>query len=299
MRKIATPFSGKMEGKRPLDGHPNPYFERENILNLNGYWDFSLDKSPLSPKEYETKILVPFSVESPLSGVEKEVKKDDYLHYRKRVSIPRAFRNEKARLVFSAIDQVAKVYVDGEFLGENDFGYGIFDVLFDLKGREEVTIEVLAKDDTASPDHARGKQSFRPGGIWYTPTSGIWGSVYLEFLPLSGYLKKLEATPSFDEKKVLIKAEIEGKDESALARIYFEDKFLEEKRLDEKGEASFDLSSDFHPWNMENPNLYHYEIRLGKDHVKSVFAFRKIERVEIGGMPFLLLGSTYPCGWSR
>lgn len=289
MKNISTIYGETLDREHPLKEHPNPYFERKDYLSLNGPWLFAKDKSQSSPKNYDREIIVPFSVETPLSGVNEKVEADDFLHYKRVVSIPEDKRNSFARLVFTAVDQETKVYIDGELVVESHFGYIPFECVFPLKGRKEITIEVLVLDDTESPLHARGKQSNHPKGIWYHPTSGICGSVYLEFLPDEDYLTSLVIDPDYDTKKLHLKVCRNGESVSCSVDVLFKDEKVASLTLDSALEGEVDLSSYFYPWNVEEPNVYDLIFHNGKDEVLSHFCFRKIEKVMQNGVAFILV----------
>lgn len=288
MEFIETVY-GPSIGKEEVSSlHPNPYFERKDFALLDGLWDFRMDKRDALPSSYEEKIRVPFAVETRLSLIHRPVSKDDYLHYRKTVSIPKEKRDGLLRLVFTAIDQEAKVFVDGLLLKEHRFGYAPFDVVFPLNGRESVSIEVIAHDDTDSPLYARGKQSNKPGGIWYHPTSGIWGSIYLEYLQTESYITSLSIRPDFDSKAVTVEVP-SNKAGKTTIEILFGDKVIASRELDEKQCVTIPLEDCFHPWNAEHPFLYALRATHEKDTVYSVFAFRKVERKKAGNVPAIFL----------
>ncbi len=281
MENIETVYGENVDLKNPLPEHPNPYFERESFLNLNGPWSFNLSQEPSLGVIYEREITVPFSVETRLSGISTKVSASDYMHYKKVVEVPSDKRDSVAHLVFTAIDQHAEIYIDGEKLGENDFGYIPFELYFPINGREKITIEVLAHDDTDSPFYARGKQSNNPGGVWYHPTSGIWGSVYLELLPAKGYIEHIGVSADYETKTVSFSTKTKGEKLKTKIDVFFDGKKIKEIEFVDTQDIEIDLSDSFYPWNAENPNLYHYEVHYGEDLVKGVFAFRKIERKRI------------------
>lgn len=287
MNNISTIYSEK----KPLNEmsmHPNPYFERKDFLLLDGIWEFELNEDRSLPFNYSQKIEVPYSVETPLSGVMKEVTATDYMHYRKNISIPKGKETMLARLVFLAIDQEAWIYVDGEKVGESHFGYFPSEVVFPVAGRKEIRVEVVAHDDTSSPVFARGKQSKKPHGVWYHPTSGIWGSVYLEFLPAS-YLSKIKLEASYDRKALHIKALAVGTKETATASVYLRGEKVREITLGDDLEANLSFEGCFEPWDADNPSLYQVSLSYGDDEVHSIFAFRKIEKRKINGKSLIFV----------
>ena len=186
----------------PRAEYPRPQFKRNSYFSLNGEWDFRADKSERIPENYPEKILVPFSVETPLSGIMRTVVADDVLHYRKVFRIPANLLGKRLLFHFEAVDQVADVYLNGVFLLHHEGGYMPFEAEAVCQ-TETNELAVSVKDDTSSISYPRGKQSNDPKGIWYTPTSGIWGNVWFEVLPDQAIVS-LQITPLFDEKQVRI-----------------------------------------------------------------------------------------------
>ncbi len=287
MNNISTIYSEK-KSLDEIKMHPNPYFERKDFLFLDGRWEFELNKDLNLPSTYTERIEVPFSVETPLSGVMKDVSSDDFMHYRKSVLIPDGKETMLARLVFLAIDQEAWIYVDGKKIGESHFGYFPNEVIFPIAGRKEIRVEVVARDDTKSPIFAKGKQSDNPRGVWYHPTSGIWGSVYLEFLPTS-YLSALKLEPSYDQKKLHIKAMAVGEKRAATVSVYLRGEKVREISLNDDFEGSLSFDDCFESWDADNPSLYQIILSYGEDEVHSVFAFRKIEKRKINGKSLIFV----------
>ena len=193
MAKLTTPYIEKMDAEHPHSYHPTPQFKRNAFYSLNGKWDFCLNLSSDTANYTET-ILVPFPPESSLSGVEKNVLPEHYMHYRKRFTLPDSFDKKKVFLHFGAVDQIAKITLNGHMLGEHEGGYipFSFDVTDSLcEGENELL--VTAKD---SLDHKYpyGKQKYDRGGMWYTPVSGIWQTVWLEARPWE-YVEDIKITP--------------------------------------------------------------------------------------------------------
>lgn len=268
-----------------LSGHPNPYFERKSFLSLNGTWDFALTKKTNFPDAYPEKIVVPFAVETPLSGINRKVLPDDYMHYRKKILIPEEHRGKKGLLHFEAVDQEAKVFINGEFKIEHKGGYLPFETMIDSL-EEEMTVELVVKDDTNSPIYGKGKQTLKPNTIWYTATSGIWGSVYLEFLPEQS-ISCFEVKANYDNRtiEVVFAADIE---KEAGFDIYFEDRKIYSTTLEKSGEM-IDCSPFFKAWSPDEPNLFTAVLKCGDDEVKTRFAFRKISIEERDGKKYFLL----------
>ncbi|MCR4562916.1 MAG: glycoside hydrolase family 2 [Bacilli bacterium] len=269
----------------PLPEHPNPYCERRGWISLNGEWDFLINKEESIPESFDSKIVVPYAVETELSGIQKRIEKDDFLHYHKEVLLPDGWKDKYLLLHFGAVDQECAVFMNGEKLGSHRGGYLPFSFVFKNEGK--LLIDVLVKDDTSSEIYPRGKQMNRNGGIWYTPTSGIWQSVYLECLNDENYIKQVDFDGDFDKKSVLITPRFNK--ESAPYDVVISYKGKEVAKGHSEGNPiEIDLKGSFHPWSPEEPNLYEAEIK-GHDEIQSVFGIRKIEKRAINGMmiPYL------------
>jgi beta-galactosidase/beta-glucuronidase len=288
MAKLTTVYGESLDKNAPLPEHPNPYFQRNAFISLNGPWDFVLDRSPKIPQSYPDKIIVPFSVETSLSGIEKMVSASQYMHYRKLVEIPSAFIGKNGLLHFDAVDQTADVYIDGSLAASHDGGYFPFSVFLPRLGKE-VLIEVIAHDDTKSGLFPRGKQSLQPGGIWYRPTSGIWQSVYLEAVPADGFVSSLDVAPDFDAQSVKFHIGISGLRTYPSVSVYFGSRLVAKKDIDDKGDAILDLRYDFYPWTADAPNLYSAIIVNGGDEVRTVFGLRKVYVAGEGDHHFLMV----------
>ncbi len=286
---MLTSEGKKIDRRRPRGEYPRPQMERESYFSLNGEWEFCLNKERETPKDYPSKILVPFAMETPLSGIEKVPAKDDFLHYRKRFSLPKEFVGKRVLLHFEAVDQVAEVFLNGKTLGRHEGGYLPFE--FEIESaQEENELLVCIQDDITSPIYPRGKQSLGSKGIWYTSTSGIWGCVWLEAIPKEA-IRVLKIEPDFDSKKVKITAVIDGDITCSFVKASFQGNVIFEGKLDEKGRASIDCSSSFHPWSPEEPNLYDLEIVVNEDKIRSYFGLRKFGTTLLDGKKVFALNN--------
>ena len=192
----------------PLSVYPRPQFKRDSYLCLNGFWDYKIVENDVAA--IEGKINVPYSPESDLSGVCRQLKKTETLIYSRLFTLPKDFNKGVVLLNFGACDQETTVYINGEKAGENFGGYLPFS--FDITPYlidGENSLKVVVKDDADSDVYGRGKQTYKRGGIWYTATSGIWQTVFLESLPTT-YIKSVKLTPNYDEKTLTVLAEIVG-----------------------------------------------------------------------------------------
>lgn len=277
-----TAWTDKVDINLPLPEYPRPQLVRRAWLNLNGPWEYAISSSSRHPKEFEGEIIVPFSPECELSGVNRRLGAGEYLWYRRDVALPQDFEGKRIILNFGAVDQCATVWVNSTQVVSHLGGYlpfsaDITDAIED--GRALITVRVT--DDTDSGYHSRGKQKTHRGGIWYTPQSGIWQTVWLEAVPES-YVRSLRITPDFDGAAVEISADIVG-EEDAYAHFGGADYLLP---------ASIPVP-DFEAWSPEHPRLYGFSVSCGEDEVKSYFAMRKfsVEEDE-NGVPRLFLNNS-------
>jgi hypothetical protein len=287
---------GKLLDKTcPRREYPRPQIVRDSFLSLNGEWEFSLDKKQTS-SSFPDKIIVPFSVETALSNVNKRVAKDDFMHYKKTFSLPKEFVGKRLLLHFDAVDQIADVWFNGTHVVHHEGGYIPFEIeLTSASIQNEIVL--LVKDDTSSAVYPRGKQSDKPGGIWYNPTSGIWGNVWLEALP-DVAIRSLRIDPDFDGKMVSLHVETDGAVISSKIEAFFQGKLVGSSSFDANGNASIDCSASFYPWSPEEPNLYDLIIEVNDDRVASYFGMRKFgickldgkEVFALNGKPYLMKG---------
>lgn len=264
----------------PLQFHPDPYFRRDEYALLNGEWDFEITKQREFPSSYANKIIVPFAVETKESGVGARVGKDDFLHYRKLFDSQ--FGQSRALLRFFFVDQVCDVYLNGKRLGHHEGGYLPFSFLVDLKEKGN-DLRVVVQDDVDSPIYPRGKQSSHPGNIWYTPTSGIYGSVLLERIG-EDFVRSIKLHPDFDSKSLSIEINSDSP-KPPHYRVYLKG----QKVLEGDGANRIDCSNIFLPWTPEEPNVFDLDLSVGDDLVHSQFAFRKIGSVLSNGHRVLAL----------
>jgi len=280
-----TNWTEQVDRSCPLPEYPRPQMARSNWVNLNGPWDYAVNRSTRHPTDFDGEILVPFSPETELSGVGRTLHPGEYLWYRRTVQLPESFRGRRVLLHFGAVDQCAVVWVNDSQVAGHTGGYLSFeaDVTDALADTLEMTVTVRVTDDTDKSWHSRGKQKTRRGGIWYTPQSGIWQTVWAEAVP-NAYIRSVRITPQFDRATVEVTAELVG-DEPASAEF---------------GGVSYPLPAEipvpgFEPWSPENPRLYGLVLRCGEDEVHSYFAMRKysVEPDENGAMRLFLNGRPY------
>lgn len=293
---LLTPWGESLDREHPLLEYPRPQLQRESYLNLNGPWDYAVTMTESAPTEMQGQIIVPFSPETPLSGVGHILQPGEFLWYRRSLQLPEGFCRERVLLHFGAVDQCCTLWVNGQKAGSHTGGYlpFTFDITDLLQGAE-LTLLLRVTDDTDCGNvHARGKQKLKAGGIWYTPQSGIWQTVWLESVP-DNYLKSLRITPLYEARRVrfeLCAADAEG----ANIVVRMNGRVIAEEWTDKGIAEALIMDEFFRPWSPEDPFLYDVSIQLmGGDTVQSYFAMRKFSLGrDAQGLPRLMLnGAPY------
>ena len=264
---------------QPWQVYPRPQMKRDSYLNLNGWWDFTVSEKKLTPDHYEKKIRVPFCPESQLSGVEGHFPEGSWLYYRRQVALPENFNRGRVLLHVGAADQVAEVFVNGQRVGYNQGGYNAF--CFDITAQLQPENEILicCQDDLNNQSFPYGKQvkPEKRGGMWYTPVSGIWQTVWLESVPET-YVKKLNIENRGKTVTITTEPALEGKITVAE---------LGEFAL--KNGAVTIAPENPRLWSPEDPYLYTFTLEAGEDKIESYFALRSLEIRHIGKYPRLCL----------
>lgn len=272
-KTLTTPYFANMDKASPWNIYPRPQLIRDSFFSLNGSWDFEITNSEKIPENYTEKILVPFPPESFLSGIERRIPKKSCLVYRKHFVLPEGFVKKSVVLHFGAVDQLCKVYLNGIFIGENAGGYipFSFDITSSLNEKNNELV-VIAKDDL-SKKYPYGKQKNKRGGMWYTPVSGIWQTVWIESLP----------------EKPILSIKIEQSDENAKITINSEAENAKLILIDSKEVYDFNKNSvtvtpkEPKLWTPENPYLYKFYIETETDKIESYFALRSLETKVVNG----------------
>lgn len=283
----------------PRPEHPKPQFERQNWTNLNGIWQFEIDNGKsgidrgLSSPDYKLKqkILVPFCPESELSGIGNT----DFMYgvwYKRQITINEEQLKGRIFIHFGAVDYKATVFINSHKVGEHKGGYISFS--FDITGFLTVgenIITVFAEDDTKSRDIPSGKQSdtYLSHGCFYTRTTGIWQTVWLEFTP-KNYIKKVKYYPNYKTGEITIFADVEGKENLTVNVTYKGREMANYCAVNVTGTTQFTLNlAEIHLWEVGNGRLYDVDFSFGSDAVKSYFGLRNIE---LCGKKFLLNGKS-------
>lgn len=295
MSNIRTPWFDKVDRRLPLAEYPRPQFERKDWICLNGEYDYAITGDTAdAPKKYDGKILVPFSVESELSGVGKALLPEQRLWYRRKFTVGKEFSGKEALLHFGAVDWQCSVWVNGKLVGEhtggyNPFTFNITDVITD--GENELVVKVF--DPTDAGHQQRGKQILVTKGFWYTATSGIWQTVWLE--PVNRCrIDSLRLVPDIDEGVIRINIKRTCKCGGKLyAKVLEGDKVVFDSEIADKAAIPV---PDARLWSPEAPFLYTLLLTLDcngeKDEVSSYFGMRKFSIVkDSAGIPRLGLNN--------
>jgi beta-galactosidase/beta-glucuronidase len=295
---LPTRWSASVSPTNALPEYPRPQMVRNEWQNLNGLWDYAItDSAAAQPKTFEGQILVPFPLESALSGVKKILQPAQRLWYSRTIKVG-DITNKRTLLHFGGVDWQCSVLVNGKEVGTHQGGYNSFTIDITnalIKGDNNLTIKVYDPTDQGPNPH--GKQVLQPKGIMYTPTSGIWQTVWLETVPKT-YIESLSMTPDIDKSQLQLKVNLGG----APATGYTVEATASNGALKVLGTAGGTLTlsiSNPHLWSTADPYLYDLKVRLlnkGKliDEVSSYFGMRKIEiKKDKEGIARIFLNNQY------
>jgi len=290
---IESRWAKEVSPTNALKEYPRPQLERKNWQNLNGLWNYVITaKDAGQPSKYGGQILVPYPIESALSGVKKTVQPNQNLWYKRSFNVA-VKEGERSLLHFGAVDWQATVFVNGKEVGSHQGGYTAFtiDVTNALKaGANELTVKVYDPTDQGIGPH--GKQVLNPQNIYYTPTSGIWQTVWLETVP-ENYISFLTITPDIDKGVVNVAVNSATKSPVQLT--------VEGKTI--KGSSNEIIAvpvKNAKLWSPAHPYLYDLAVKMGTDEVRSYFGMRKIsvakddkgiDRIMLNNKPYYNLGT--------
>jgi len=274
MNRLSTPFEASM-GDVPFSRYPRPQLARDSFFCLNGTWQLSCrTKQGIVPVG---EITVPFPPEAPLSGIGKTLEKGEEWIYERHFSLPKDFVRSRVLLHFGAVDQIAQVYVNDRCVATHEGGYLPFscDITDVLRDNNHLMVKVR---DDLDLDIPYGKQRRKRGGMWYTPVSGIWQTVWCESVPASA-ITSLRVDTTLD----CVTLKVCGG--------------VPQKRLEIDGETAVDFVGDSITvtiddpkcWTPETPHLYHFTLHSGEDTVRSYFALRTMSAGTVNGKERLLL----------
>ena len=267
----------------PWNVYPRPQLRRDSFFCLNGYWDFAVTQTPELPIDFDRRILVPFAPETLLSGVHERFSEDDFIWYRRSFVLPADFMKtaaDRVLLHIGAADQKTVIWVNGQKAGEHVGGYDPF--YFDITNflQDENVIDIQITDHLSQFVLPYGKQCQKRGGMWYTPTTGIWQTVWLECVPTS-YIRHLKIDTGTDYVSIIA----EGADSGTLT-VQTPSGPLSAELV--HGHARLRLPAA-RLWSPEDPYLYEFTIDTPSDHISSYFALRALEVKTVDDLPRLCL----------
>ena len=274
LQTLTTPRGETLSGT-PWQVYPRPQMRRDSYINLNGEWDFAVSSG--KPETFDMRITVPFCPESRLSGIGRHFEEGAPLWYRRRFLLPEGFRRERVLLHIGAADQIAEVFVNGQYLCRHEGGYASFCVDITEALAEENELVIRCIDDLHDQAFPYGKQVMNRGGMWYTPVSGIWQTVWLESVP-DIYIEKLNIENHGASVTISTVPPLEG-------TVSVEQ--LGQFPL-EHGQVTI-APENPHFWCPDDPYLYRFTVETAQDKVESYFAIRSLEIKKVGGYPRLCL----------
>ncbi|MBE7325045.1 DUF2804 family protein [Nocardioides sp. Y6] len=308
MTTLTTPWGDSLDPTAVLPEHPRPQLVREAWTSLNGHWDhaFTPASQTTAPTRWDGHILVPFPPEAPLSGVGRVLQPTEALWYRRTVTVPPQLIDDRLLLHFGAVDQDCQVWVNGHLAGEHRGGVlpFVLDVTDAAGGRLDLEIVVRVRDVTDTSHRSRGKQKLEPGGIWYTPHSGIWQSVWLEAVP-AVHVRTLHMTPRLDHAtgdvgvEVTVLASRDDVYPTAEVVLSADGDELVRADVPVNEPTRLELPGDARLWSPDDPFLHDVTVQLGRDRVTSYVGLRSFglgpdargrTRLLLNGQPFLHAG---------
>lgn len=304
MKQLYTRWGKNLDRDHVLEEYPRPLLMREDYQILNGWWDYAFTIDYKQPQQYEGRILVPFSPETALSGVGRQLKPDEYLWYRRNFDLP-GWDREKGQnrilLHFGAVDQSCEVRINGHKVKRHTGGYLPFEVDISRYAQESANELIVAvKDLSDTSYHSKGKQKLNAGGMFYTAQSGIWQTVWLEKVPET-YIKEIKTVPDIEKKIIRIKVSssysTDKKNVDKLSRNLpieikirkpglYPDPVVKPSQISTEDMLETAVLAVSDKWieipiesislcNCETPYLYYFEVKLGDDRAISYFAMRK------------------------
>lgn len=300
--QLYTKWGEELDPNHVLDEYPRPQLKRDDFTILNGYWNYCITEDSRRPDFYAGKILVPFSPESALSGVGRQLMPGEFLFYERPLIIEEKKKGKRCILHFGAVDQYCELYINYRKIKEHMGGYLPFwvDITdYILEGGNLLTLMVTDASETSY--HSRGKQKLERGGMFYTAQSGIWQTVWMEWVP-EVHITDLRITPDVDNSQVRIEIDLsrkgswEGKEQKPGLELIYEVTILENKKpihtmISRSPQMTIPMT-EFTAWSPENPFLYDLVIKAGEDRVESYFAMRKYSiLLDDDGIPRICLNN--------
>ena len=279
--RIVSKFAKDVDPNSPLPEYPRPQMVRKTWANLNGLWEYAITDRGAKPTNFDGKILVPYPIESALSGVGKRVGQDKNLHYKRTFTVPGGpnWTDKRILLHFGAVDWDTAVFVNGKEVGKHVGGYApfFFDITDALKPAGEQTIELTVWDPTTDGYQPIGKQHNNPQGIWYTPVTGIWQTVWLEPVPATS-IEKLKMVPNIKNSTLTLETSVKGVQSGDQVRLT--GAYIGTQTSAADRPAILNIPNQ-KLWTPDNPFLYDLKVELLRagrvvDTVDSYFGMREI-----------------------
>ena len=283
--KIRTTWAEEVTPENVLAEYPRPQLERSEWLNLNGLWNYAVTGlTTEEPATFDGQILVPFAIESALSGVQKSLTKEQLLWYERTVTLPSSWNGQRIMLNFGAVDWSADVYVNDIFVGSHTGGYAPFsiDITAALKkGEQKIVVRVWDPTDTVH--NPVGKQRIEPSGIWYTAVSGIWQTVWMEPVAKANHIEGITTSCDITRGEIYLNAVCANNNGTLKIEVKDGEKRVYSTTAVCGAKVTLPIT-DAKLWTPETPNLYDITISLvqnGKvvDSVKSYAAMREFSKV--------------------
>lgn len=274
---LFTKWGEELDRQCPLSEYPRPQLVREHWQCLNGVWQFHIADGEDIPCQFESEILVPFSPETVLSGVERQLLPSQSAWYRRIARFDMPKEGQRLLLHFDAVDQECTVFINGAQVAQHSGGYWGFTVDitdYIVSGDNAISLKVTDASDTG--DEAYGKQKLNRGGIWYTSQSGIWQTVWCELVPTT-YIESLKITPNYDNGTVHFKIN-SRRLQNGVVTVYDGDTEVCVGNI-KMDEATLAIPS-FKSWTPQNPFLYNVLISYGHDTVQTYFGMRSFTRMQ-------------------
>lgn len=264
----------------PWPEYPRPSLRRDSFVNLNGEWDFAVGDPAIMPENFDRTIRVPFPPESKLSGISQVFPEEQALYYRKNFTLPEEFVGRRVLLHFGAVDQEAAVFLNGKELGTHIGGYQAFSYEITDALERENTLLVRVRDRLSQRILPYGKQTRKRGGMWYTPVSGIWQTVWMEAVG-ENYIRSIQMETGENWARLYFEGITDGQ-----ATVRTPDGDLNLTISDGMLEVQLDRPR---LWCPEDPYLYEVHVETAEDRIDTYFALRTLETKLVRGFPRLCL----------
>lgn len=285
---MMTKWSKNLNETAPLQEYPRPYLVRDSYINLNGIWDYEITTVNEIPETFTGKIVVPFPIESVLSGVRRDLKKNEFLCYYKKIELTKDFIKDVLMINFGAVNQICDIYINGNYAMHHVGGmlpFSLNATQFLHEGENELVVVV---ENTPNLAYCVGKAGKERGGMWYTKTSGIWQTVWMESYSADAINN---VTFNANIHTGLVKGKINSKGNKFTIEVSLDGEILHTQEVGKDFEFTL---NNIRLWDIENPTLYDVVIKNENDSVKTYFAFREFktenQKFYLNGNPIFING---------